>query len=108
MQPPTATLFVNRNYFAQSPFISDKLSRMQAVLIANCVDDFVLMHDAPGVEVLPASVLGTLGIANSYAHQRLGEFVVIIAFFDVTEDFNSGVKHRRKGLHARGAKVSLL
>ena len=42
---------------------------------ADRIDRFVLVDDAPGVEVLPTAVLGTLGVADGDAPERFREIV---------------------------------
>ena len=70
------------------------------------IDRFVLVDDASGVEVLPTAVLGTLGVSDGDAPERFREGVVLVPLLGVFEDFDSRVKHRRKGLPATEAGVS--
>ena len=73
---------------------------------ADRIDHFVLVDDASGVEVLPTTVLGALGVADGDAPERFREVVVLVPLFGVFEDFDSRVKHRHKELSATEAGVS--
>lgn len=98
---------MNRDYLPQEPLVAHDHIGMQIGLPADRIDHFVLVDDSSGIEVLPAAVLGTLSIAESNASERFRKIVVLVPLLGVFEDFNSRVKHRRKGLPATEAEVSL-
>lgn len=105
MQAPAAPLLVDRNYLPQEPLVANDHIGTQVGLPTDRVDRFVLVDDASGVEIFPTAVLGTLGVADGDAPERFREVVVLVPLLGVFEDFDSRVKHRRKGLPATKAGV---
>ena len=98
-----APLLVDRNYLPQEPLVTNDHIGTQVGLPTDRIDRFVLVDDAPGVEVLPTAVLSTLGVAAGAAPERFRDVVVLVPLFGVFDDFDSRVKLRRKGLPATEA-----
>lgn len=91
---------------SQYSIVADNHVRTQVRYPSDCIDHLVFVDDAAGIEVFAATGFGILCVAYGHAPQTLRAVVVGIAFLDVFENFDSVVKHRRKGLSATEAGVS--
>ena len=97
---------MNGGDVSQYFFVTDNHVGTQVRYPSDCIDLLVFVDDAAGIEVFAATGFGILCVADGHAPQTLRAVVVGVAFLDVFEDFDSVVKHLRKGLFATEAAVS--
>lgn len=91
---------------SQYSIVADNHVGTQAGYPPDCIDRLVFVNDTARIEVFATTGFGILCVAYGHAPQTLRAVVIGIAFLDVFEDFDSVVKHRRKGLSATEAGVS--
>lgn len=89
----------------QYSFVADNHVWTQAGYPSDCINNLVLVDDTARIEVFATTGFGILCVADGHAPQTLRAIVVGVAFLDVFEDFDSVVKHLRKGLSATEAGV---
>lgn len=85
---------------SQYSIVADNHVWTQVRYPSDCIDHLVFVDDAARIEVFAATGFGILCVAYGHAPQTLRAVVVGVAFLDVFEDFDSVVKHLRKGLSA--------
>lgn len=97
---------MNGGDVSQYSIVADNHVGTQAGYPPDCIDRLVFVNDTARIEVFATTGFGILCVAYGHAPQTLRAVVIGIAFLDVFEDFDSVVKHRRKGLSATEAGVS--
>lgn len=90
----------------QYSFVTDNHVGAQAGYPPDCIDRLVFVCDTARIEVFATTGFGILCVADGHAPQTLRAVVVGVALLDVFENFDSVVKHLRKGLSATEAAVS--
>lgn len=90
----------------QYSFVADNHIGTQVGNPPDCIDRLVFVNDMARIEVFATTGFGILCVADGHAPQTLRTIVVGVALLDVFEDFDSVVKHLRKGLSATEAAVS--
>ena len=97
---------MNGGDVSQYSIVADNHVGTQARYPPDCIDRLVFVCDTARIEVFATTGFGILCVADGHAPQTLRAVVVGVAFLDVFEDFDSVVKHLRKGLSATEAAVS--